>query len=126
MDAPETWYLVLTGSTYKGQVYVDYRFHQMKPPPNRNDMMSGQFSERRSDFPRVVQHSILGNKWSVGGPLIDIEGRCIGMNIARANRAESFAIPSEELQEIANRMIAEEMSGGEPDADPDGAKASEE
>ena len=29
------------------------------------------------------------------------------MNIARANRAESFAIPVEELREIASRMMAE-------------------
>jgi serine protease Do len=81
--------------------------HQMKPPPNRNDMMSGDFSERRSDFPRVVQHSILGSSKIVGGPLINLDGQCIGMNIARANRAESFAIPVEELHELAEQMIAE-------------------
>lgn len=81
--------------------------HQMKPPPNRNDMMSGDFSERRSDFPRVVQHSILGNSTSVGGPLLNLEGQCIGMDIARANRAESFAIPVEELQQIVSRLMAE-------------------
>ena len=79
--------------------------HQMKPPPNRNDMMSGDFSQRRSDFARVVQHSILGSSKIVGGPLLNLDGECIGMNIARANRAESFAIPVEELQEIARRLM---------------------
>ncbi len=29
------------------------------------------------------------------------------MNIARANRAETFAIPVEELREIAKNMVAE-------------------
>lgn len=82
--------------------------HQMKPPPNRNDMMSGAFSKRRSDFPRVIQHTILANNRSVGGPLLDLEGRCIGMNIARANRAESFAIPVEELQKIGARLMSGE------------------
>lgn len=86
--------------------------HQMKPPPNRNDQMSGDVSKRRSDFPRVVQHSILGNSNSVGGPLLNLEGQCIGMNIARANRAESFAIPVEELQEIASRLMAEAEDSG--------------
>jgi serine protease Do len=73
---------------------------------NRNDMMSGDFSRRRSGFPRVMQHDILGNSSITGGPLLDLDGRCIGMNIARANRAESFAIPVEDLKAIADRLIA--------------------
>lgn len=73
---------------------------------NRNDMMSGEFSKRRSGFPRVMQHDILGSNRVTGGPLLDLEGRCIGMNIARANRAESFAIPVEDLKQIAGRMMA--------------------
>jgi serine protease Do len=72
---------------------------------NRNDMMSGDFSKRRSGFPRVLQHDILGSSKIVGGPLLDLEGRCLGMNIARANRAESFAIPVEDLKEIAGRLM---------------------
>lgn len=70
----------------------------------RNDMMSGDFSRRRSGFPRVLQHDILGNSSTVGGPLIDLEGRCVGMNIARANRSESFAIPAAELRELIARL----------------------
>jgi S1-C subfamily serine protease len=72
---------------------------------NRNDMMSGDFSKRRSGFPRVMQHDILGSSRVTGGPLLDLEGRCIGMNIARANRAESFAIPVEELKALAERLM---------------------
>jgi len=74
---------------------------------NRNDMMSGDFSRRRSGFPRVIQHDILGSSRVTGGPLLDLDGRCIGMNIARANRAESFAIPVEELREIAAKLMQE-------------------
>jgi S1-C subfamily serine protease len=72
---------------------------------NRNDQMSGEYSPRRSGFPRVMQHDILGSRQVVGGPLLDLDGRCVGMNIARANRAENFAIPVEDLKEIASRMI---------------------
>jgi serine protease Do len=81
----------------RGEMFTD----QM----NRNDEMSGEFSPRRSGFPRVMQHDILGSKSVVGGPLLDLDGRCIGMNIARANRAESFAIPVEDLKELAGRLI---------------------
>lgn len=74
---------------------------------NRNDMMSGDFSQRRSGFPRVLQHDILGSSKITGGPVLDLDGRCLGMNIARANRAESFAIPVENLKEIAARLMAQ-------------------
>ncbi|GAA5127831.1 PDZ domain-containing protein [Luteolibacter yonseiensis] len=73
--------------------------------PDRNDQMSGEFSPRRSGFPRILQHDILGSRAIQGGPLLDLDGRCVGMNIARANRAESFAIPVEDLKEIAARLM---------------------
>lgn len=72
---------------------------------NRNDEMSGEFSPHRSGFPRVMQHDILGSRSVVGGPLLDLDGHCIGMNIARANRAESFAIPVEDLKELSTRLL---------------------
>ncbi|MEO5714783.1 MAG: S1C family serine protease [Luteolibacter sp.] len=71
----------------------------------RNDQMSGDYSIRRSGFPRVMQHDILGSRQVEGGPLLDLEGHCIGMNIARANRAENYAIPVEDLKEIAARLM---------------------
>jgi serine protease Do len=71
----------------------------------RNDEMSGDFSNRRSGFPRIIQHDILGASITMGGPVLDLEGRAVGMNIARANRAETFAIPVEELRELAEGMI---------------------
>lgn len=78
---------------------------------SRNDQMSGDFSNRRSGFPRVLQHDILGTSKIVGGPLLDLDGRCIGMNIARANRAESFAIPVEDLQRLAERLMSQVPAG---------------
>jgi len=72
---------------------------------SRNDQMSGDFSNRRSGFPRIIQHDILGASTTMGGPVLDLEGRAVGMNIARANRAETFAIPVEELRELAEGMV---------------------
>jgi serine protease Do len=90
------------------QATIDVRLmarNEMTKELNNNDQMSGEFSERRSGFPRILQHDILGAASIVGGPLLDLDGRCIGMNIARASRAESFAIPVEDLQAIAARML---------------------
>jgi S1-C subfamily serine protease len=74
-------------------------------PMDRNDQMSGDFSERRSDFPRVIQHDILANSNTMGGPVLNMQGQVVGMNIARANRCETYAIPVEELQVIAKEML---------------------
>lgn len=90
---------------------------------NRNDMMSGKFSKRRSGFPRVIQHDILGSSEITGGPLLDLEGRCIGMNIARANRAESFAIPVEELAPLAGRLMKQAAGAAAHDKQQENAAA---
>ncbi len=71
----------------------------------RNDAMSGDISRRRSGFPKILQHDVLANSSTMGGPVLDLDGRMIGMNIARANRAETFAIPIEELRPLAEGMI---------------------
>ncbi len=78
-------------------------FHQ----ESRNDQMSGDYSKRRSGFPRVIQHDILAASTTMGGPVLDLDGRTVGMNIARANRAETFAIPVEELKGLAEGMVAQ-------------------
>lgn len=74
-------------------------------PQNRNDQMSGDFSERRSSFPMAIQHDIDQAARQVGGPLLNLEGKAIGINIARANRAESFAIPAKEAQQVYQEML---------------------
>ncbi len=80
------------------------RSEVLGPEISRNDMMSGDFSKRRDNFPRVMEHDILANSMFIGGPLLDLDGRCVGMNIARANRAETFAIPVEDLKALAEHL----------------------
>lgn len=87
-----------------GDVTLSARLDLFAELKTRNDAMSGDYSFRRSGFPRVMQHSILCNSKTVGGPVINLEGKCLGMNIARANRAETFAIPAKELGEIFARL----------------------
>lgn len=74
---------------------------------SRNDIMSGgtnSLSQRRDGFPRVLHHDTPLIKSSVGGPLLNIDGVCVGMNIARASRVATFAIPARELREMIEKM----------------------
>lgn len=68
--------------------------------PSRNDQMSGKFNQRRDRFPRVLQHDTVLHAEDVGGPLLDLDGKVVGMNIARANRSESFALPIKLVLEV--------------------------
>lgn len=77
----------------------------------RNDQMSGRFSRRRTNFKRILQHDTNLSKRTVGGPLFDLEGRCLGMNIARVNRCETFALPAKEVQEIFAELLKESEGG---------------
>lgn len=77
---------------------------QSNAPQSRNDQMSGDVSARRDSFPRVIQTDISHNPRQSGGPLITLDGECIGLSIARANRAESFAIPVEELKQVYSEL----------------------
>lgn len=75
---------------------------------SRNEKMSGgenSLSKRRDGFPRVLHHDTPLIKSSVGGPLLNLDGECVGMNIARASRVATFAIPARELREIIAEMI---------------------
>lgn len=76
-----------------------------KRPKSRSDQMSGDYSERRNSFPMVLQHDIDQNSRQMGGPLLNLAGKAIGINIARANRAESFAIPAKEAQQVYKEML---------------------
>jgi S1-C subfamily serine protease len=56
--------------------------------------VNGPRSVRLSGFDRVLQHDTVLNPDECGGPVIDSSGRVIGLNIARAGRVVSYALPS--------------------------------
>jgi S1-C subfamily serine protease len=78
---------------------------------SRNDKMGGgenSLSKRRDGFPRVIHHDTPLTKSSVGGPLLNLNGECVGMNIARASRVATFAIPARELRGVIAGMLNED------------------
>ena len=57
--------------------------------------MSGPVSKRKDNFPRILQHDLPLPKEAMGGPLFDLDGDCIGINIARVDRVTTYALPAE-------------------------------
>ena len=64
---------------------------------NRNQQMSGPTSRRKDPFPMILQTDIPVPPESMGGPLLDLDGRAVGILIARADRVTTFAIPKEHV-----------------------------
>ena len=52
----------------------------------------GPLSQRRSGFRRVIQHDCLLSPNQCGGPLVNLDGKTIGINIARAGRVATYAL----------------------------------
>lgn len=65
-------------------------------PMNRGDFqnnLGSELSKLRSGFPTILQHDTVVKPTDCGGPIVDLEGKAVGVNIARAGRVESYAVP---------------------------------
>lgn len=71
---------------------------------SRNQAMSGETSKVKAGFPDVFQHATLVSARAMGGAVFDLEGRVVGMNIARVNRSENYAIPAETVRKVAEAL----------------------
>jgi serine protease Do len=62
--------------------------------------MSGRLSNNRTGFPNALQHDLNLKPDQCGGPLLNLDGEVVGVNIARSGRIESMAIPTETLLQL--------------------------
>jgi serine protease Do len=68
--------------------------------------LGGQLSARRAGFPLVLQHDTVLKPQDCGGPLVDIDGKVVGVNIARAGRVETYALAASVVKAIIDDMKA--------------------
>ena len=76
--------------------------------PMRSDQESvwGELSEVRSGFQRVLQHDTVLKPEDCGGPVVDLSGAVVGVNVARAGRIETLALPAEDVRAVVARLLA--------------------
>jgi len=91
------------GETQRAEVTLG-AFQRQATQPGRYDRWGGgPFSARRFDIPAVLSHDIPLAPEDCGGPLCDRHGRLVGINIARALRVATYAVPIERVwQAIAD------------------------
>jgi serine protease Do len=59
---------------------------------------------RASDFPAVYQHDTVIQPVDCGGPLVDVDGHVIGLNIAREGRTATYALPADVIVPLIEPM----------------------
>jgi S1-C subfamily serine protease len=62
--------------------------------------MGSTLSNRKSGFPAILQSDLVIPHTACGGPAVTLDGKAIGVVIARAGRTESYVIPSENLKSL--------------------------
>ena len=77
---------------------------------NQQNSMGSKLSRRRKDFPLALQHDSMLQSNTCGGPLLDLSGEAVGINIARAGRVASYALPIETVLPIIDLLKTGELA----------------
>lgn len=70
----------------------------------RNRRMSGPVSSRRAGFEEVFQHDSPVNPKAIGGPVVNLDGKVVGMNIARTDRVTTYALTPRAIRQAVWRI----------------------
>lgn len=68
--------------------------------------MGSTLSLRRTGFPQVLQTDLVVDARDCGGPVVDLDGNVMGINIARAGRVETWILPSEVIRPLLTEFKA--------------------
>lgn len=79
-------------------------FDEFLPLSSRIQQLGGRLSNCRSGFSQVIQHDTVLVPEQCGGPLLDLSGKAIGINIARASRTKSYALPTDLVRAAIDEM----------------------
>jgi serine protease Do len=74
-----------------------------KESDDRSTRMNNQgsvLSGRRAGFAEVLQTDMVLDAKDCGGPVLDLDGNVLGINIARAGRVETWVLPSEVIKPL--------------------------
>jgi len=64
----------------------------------------GELSDRAFGFPRCLYHDQIIRPTQCGGPILDLDGRAVGINIARVFRHRTLALPAAEVEKALAQL----------------------
>lgn len=82
------------------------RFPGLRPSRSEfQNLLGSGLSERRFGFAKAFQHDTVFEPTDVGGPVVNLDGKVVGINIARSGRTESYAIATDSLVKIVKALV---------------------
>src|SRR5262245_21372084 len=79
----------------RGEEYLKIDATLQARPAAFQDQLNQSLSKRAAGFPSALQHDTVLKPSQCGGPLVGLQGKVLGLNIARAGRVVSYAVPSD-------------------------------
>jgi len=80
----------------------------------RESRLSGQVSRRAEGFEQAIEHDTVLAPWLCGGPLINLDGQAVGLNIARAGRVTTYALPTRLVLPLLDRLQSQAAAKPKP------------
>jgi len=72
--------------------------------------LAGRISHRSEGFQQAIEHDTVLQPWLCGGPLVNLDGEAVGLNIARAGRVSTYALPARLVMEVLQKLKSAEKS----------------
>jgi membrane-associated protease RseP (regulator of RpoE activity) len=122
-DSPEAVAAPVRSHAPGEQVSVDFmhagerrtvKMRLLRPPfrDMRDAMSQGAvLSRRATGFGEVIAHDGIVPAQYMGGPVVDSGGHVVGINIARADRMKTYALPARRVRASLEAMLARVKAG---------------
>jgi serine protease Do len=76
--------------------------------------VNGRISARSTGFREVVEHDSVLEPQHCGGPIVDVDGNVVGLNIARAGRVSCYALRAITVSNAIDEMLQNALKTQEP------------
>jgi len=98
---------------------ISAKLADLDTPSTRKGRMQNRLgvgiSRRHTDFPTVLQHDTVLRPVDCGGPLVDLTGKVVGVNIARGGRTETYSAPSDVLLMMMYHLMSGRLRPPQPE-----------
>lgn len=84
-------------ATMNGRGINESEMKRLQRESDPTARMGGRGNSVADGFPIALQNDLLIEANEVGGPAVDIDGKAVALNIARAERTKTYAIPASAL-----------------------------